>query len=299
MSELVKRTATWMARAVREGEVSAVELLDAHAERIDRRNGEINAIVLPRLEAARAEAEAADAARSRGEPLGPLHGVPFTVKEVLDVAGMPTTNGSLLLADRVAREDSELVRRVRDAGAILLGKTNLSEFSGVLGLGQPRLRQDGQPARPHAERRGIVGRRGGGARGGDVAARDRVRPHGLDPRAGALDRRLRPALQPRRAAVRAAASAARHARDPDVRHLWPDGALGGRSRPAALRARRASCRRAARRPHRGLRGGRAAAGQPRLPGGGPPRRRGALGPRLRGGARTSRRGPPTCARPST
>ena len=162
MSELVKRTATWMARAVREGEVSAVELLDAHAERMDRRNREINAIVLPRLEAARAEAEAADAARSRGEPLGPLHGVPFTVKEVLDVAGMPTTNGSLLLADRVAHEDSELVRRVRDAGAILLGKTNLSEFSGFWDSVNLVY---GKTVNPHDHTRSA-----GGSSGGEAAA---------------------------------------------------------------------------------------------------------------------------------
>ena len=196
MSELVKRTATWMARAVREGEVSAVELLDAHAERIDRRNGDINAIVLPRLEAARADAEAADAARSRGESLGPVHGVPFTVKEVLDVAGMPTTNGSLLLADRVAHEDSELVRRVRAAGAILLGKTNLSEFSSFWDSVNLVY---GKTLNPHDHTR-----RAGGSSGGEAAAiAAAMSPLGigsdltrLDPRAGALDRRFRPALQP-------------------------------------------------------------------------------------------------------
>jgi aspartyl-tRNA(Asn)/glutamyl-tRNA(Gln) amidotransferase subunit A len=162
MSDLVKRPATWMARAVREGEVSAVELLDAHAERIERRNGEVNAIVLPRLEAARAEAEAADAARSRGDALGPLHGVPFTVKEVLDVAGMPTTNGSLLLAGRIADEDSELVRRARKAGAILLGKTNLSEFSSFWDSANLVY---GQTVNPHDPTRTA-----GGSSGGEAAA---------------------------------------------------------------------------------------------------------------------------------
>ena len=129
MSELVKRSAAWMARALRAREVSSVELLDAHVARFELRHEAINAIVLPRFEAARAEALAADAAIARGEPLGLLHGVPFTVKEVMDVAGMPTTNGSLLLADRVAASDAEVVGRLRRAGAILLGKTNLSEFS--------------------------------------------------------------------------------------------------------------------------------------------------------------------------
>lgn len=162
MSELVKRPATWMARAVRDGEVGAVELLDAHAQRIGERNGEVNAIVLPRLEEARVEAEAADAARSRGEPLGPLHGVPFTVKEVLDVAGMPTTNGSLFYQGRIAREDSELVRRARRAGAILLGKTNLSEFSAFWDSVN---RVYGKTVNPHDP-----SRTAGGSSGGEAAA---------------------------------------------------------------------------------------------------------------------------------
>ncbi|MDX6629008.1 MAG: aspartyl-tRNA(Asn)/glutamyl-tRNA(Gln) amidotransferase subunit [Gaiellales bacterium] len=118
-----------MARAVRTREISCVELLDAHVARYDARNGELNAIVLPRLEAAREEAAAADAAIARREALGPLHGVPFTVKEIIDVAGMRSTNGSSLQAERIASKDAAVVRRTRNAGAILLGKTNLSEFS--------------------------------------------------------------------------------------------------------------------------------------------------------------------------
>lgn len=128
-SELVKRSATWMARALRAREISCAELLDAHAARYEARNREVNAIVVPRLEAARAEAAAADAAIARGDPLGALHGVPFTVKEIIDVAGMPSTNGSSLQAGRIASSDAAVVRRMRGAGAILLGKTNLSEFS--------------------------------------------------------------------------------------------------------------------------------------------------------------------------
>ena len=151
-----------MARAIRDREISAVELLDAHAARIGLRNGEVNAIVLPRLEAARAEAEAADAALARGEPVGPLHGVPFTVKEILDVAGMPTTNGSLLYTDRIASEDGELVRRVRRAGGILLGKTNLSEFSAFWDSVN---RVYGTTVNPHDPTRTA-----GGSSGGEAAA---------------------------------------------------------------------------------------------------------------------------------
>lgn len=162
VTALVKQPAAWMAGAVRDGSVGAVELLDAHAERIEARNGEVNAIVLPRLEAARAEARAADDARPRGEPLGPLHGVPFTVKEIVAVAGMPSTNGSLLQAGRIEPEDSELVRRMRGAGAILLGKTNLSEFSAFWDSVN---RIYGATANPHDP-----ARTAGGSSGGEAAA---------------------------------------------------------------------------------------------------------------------------------
>ncbi|MGE5636596.1 MAG: amidase [Nocardioidaceae bacterium] len=162
MSELVKRPASWMARAVRDGEISAVELVDAHVDRIQERNPAVNAIVVPRLEAARAEAREADAARSRGEPLGSLHGVPFTVKELLAVAGMPATNGSRLSSGRIATEDGELVRRVRRAGGILLGKTNLSELSAFWDSVN---RVYGSTCNPHD-----LTRTAGGSSGGEAAA---------------------------------------------------------------------------------------------------------------------------------
>ena len=95
---LVEQPATWMARAVREREVSAVELFEAHAARIAERDPEINALVLPRLDEARDEAVAAD----KVAPSGPLHGVPFTCKDPFPVAGMRAPNGSKLLADTSA-----------------------------------------------------------------------------------------------------------------------------------------------------------------------------------------------------
>jgi Asp-tRNA(Asn)/Glu-tRNA(Gln) amidotransferase A subunit family amidase len=130
VTELVKRSAAWMAGAIRDRELSAVELLEAHTARIVERDPEINALVLPRLEAAREEALAADATLARGgEVPGQLHGVPFTAKDPIPVAGMRSPNGSKLLADYVCDEDAEVVRRMRAAGAILLGKTNVSEFA--------------------------------------------------------------------------------------------------------------------------------------------------------------------------
>ena len=126
--ELVKASASWMAQAIRRREVSAVELFDAHAARIAERDPRVNALVFPRLHEARAEAVEADAALARGEHLGPLHGVPFTAKEVIAVAGMPAPNGSRLFADHVSDADALPMRSLREAGAILLGKTNVPEF---------------------------------------------------------------------------------------------------------------------------------------------------------------------------
>ncbi|MDP9346222.1 MAG: amidase, partial [Actinomycetota bacterium] len=162
MTDLVKRSATWMARAVRAREVSAVELLDAHAARIEARNPDVNAIVLSRLQAAREEAQAADEALARGDTPGPLHGVPFTAKEVIAVAGMPCTNGSLLLGRRVSSRDAEVIRRMRRAGAILLGKTNLSEFSAFWDSVN---RVYGTTRNPHD-----ATRTAGGSSGGEAAA---------------------------------------------------------------------------------------------------------------------------------
>jgi amidase len=161
--ELVKASATWMAQAIRRREVSAVELFDAHAARIAERDPRVNALVFPRLHEARAEAVAADAALARGDHLGPLHGVPFTTKEVIAVAGMPAPNGSRLFADHVSQADAVPLRRLREAGAILLGKTNVPEFCSHWDTYKRALRRHGQPARPHAQRRRLLGRRGGRA----------------------------------------------------------------------------------------------------------------------------------------
>jgi aspartyl-tRNA(Asn)/glutamyl-tRNA(Gln) amidotransferase subunit A len=162
VTDLVKQSAAWMARAVGAREVSAVELLDVHATRIEARNSEVNAIVVSRLDQAREEAQAADAALARGDTVGPLHGVPFTAKEVIAVAGMPCTNGSLLLAGRVAAQDAEVIRRMRGAGAILLGKTNLSEFSAFWDSVN---RVYGTTRNPHD-----LARSAGGSSGGEAAA---------------------------------------------------------------------------------------------------------------------------------
>jgi Asp-tRNA(Asn)/Glu-tRNA(Gln) amidotransferase A subunit family amidase len=163
MSEqLVKASATWMAQAIRHREVSAVELFDAHAARIAERDPQVNALVFPRLDEARAEAVEADAALARGDHLGPLHGVPFTAKEAIAVAGMPARNGSRLFVDNVSDADAVPLRRLRDAGAILLGKTNVPEFCAHWDTYNEL---SGATGNPHD-----VTRSAGGSSGGEAAA---------------------------------------------------------------------------------------------------------------------------------
>ena len=109
-------------------EISAREVVDAYLERIDRLNPKINAYVYLDAEGARRQADEADRALGRGDRPGPLHGLPICIKDLDAVAGMPQTMGCKLLADLVAPEDAVYVKRLRDAGAVILGKTNAPEF---------------------------------------------------------------------------------------------------------------------------------------------------------------------------
>jgi fatty acid amide hydrolase len=117
-----------LAALIAAGEVSALEAVEAHIKRIEQVNGALNAVVLKRYDAARAEARAADQQRARGDRLGPLHGVPITLKECLDLAGTPATFGLPGRAGILAAHDDRYVARMRAAGAIVLGKTNVSQL---------------------------------------------------------------------------------------------------------------------------------------------------------------------------
>jgi amidase len=109
-------------------DVSCVEVIDAHLARIEAVNPRVNAIVRVLAEPARAAALAADRQVAAGAPLGPLHGVPITVKENIDMAGLPTTWGVKALAEAVVPLDAPIVERMRAAGAIPLGRTNLPDM---------------------------------------------------------------------------------------------------------------------------------------------------------------------------
>lgn len=126
--ELWKMNAAELASMIAKREVSSREVVDAHIARIDAVNPKLNAVVR-RLDAdARAAADSADAAVKAGERLGPLHGVPFTVKENIDLAGTPTTNSVPALAEAVSPSDAPVVERMRGAGAIPIGRTNLPDM---------------------------------------------------------------------------------------------------------------------------------------------------------------------------
>jgi aspartyl-tRNA(Asn)/glutamyl-tRNA(Gln) amidotransferase subunit A len=159
-NDILLEPATVLARMLRERELSAVELLEAHAARIADRNGELNALVLPRLEQARGEAVAADRALASGAPIGPLHGIPFTAKDAIAVAGMRWPNGSRLFADDVAGYDAPAIHRMRGAGAILLGKTNVPEFCAFYDTANDLF---GATRNPHAPERSAGGSSGGEA----------------------------------------------------------------------------------------------------------------------------------------
>ncbi|MEN9539886.1 MAG: hypothetical protein RLZZ126_2121, partial [Pseudomonadota bacterium] len=112
---LLNLGAAELARRIASGHATAVEAVEQHIARIEQVNPALNAMVWPLFDAARAQAREADARQMRGEPLGPLHGVPFTVKEYLDMPGTPSTHGLLSRKDHRATEEDLYVRRMREA----------------------------------------------------------------------------------------------------------------------------------------------------------------------------------------
>src|ERR1700761_879846 len=129
MSELIRRTAAELAAAMTAGEVSAAEVTQAHLDRIAAVDGEVRAFLHVAAEDALAQARAVARKRAAGEPLGALAGVPVAVKDLFTTVGMPTTCGSKILDGWVPPYESTVTQRLRDAGAVLIGKTNMDEFA--------------------------------------------------------------------------------------------------------------------------------------------------------------------------
>jgi amidase len=130
MNTLTYLPARALAQAIRARDVSALEVVEAHLNRIAAVNPSLNAVVQLTDERARQQARAADAALVRGEAVGPLHGVPFTVKDVIETAGVVCAAGLPERATFVPQRDATVVARLRAAGAILLGKTNVPPGGG-------------------------------------------------------------------------------------------------------------------------------------------------------------------------
>jgi amidase len=129
MTDLTRKSARDLARLIRQRAVSPVEVLDAHLAVIEHLNPKLNAIVTLAAEQAQDAARLAEDALMRGEPLGPLHGLPVAIKDITPTAGIRTTFASRLYKDYVPVEDAEVVRRLKAAGAIVVGKTNTPEFA--------------------------------------------------------------------------------------------------------------------------------------------------------------------------
>ena len=160
--DLWRRTANDLAQLIAAGEVSSLEVVDAHLDRIEEVNGWLNAVTRVLTDEARAAAIDADAAVAAGDGLGPLHGVPCTVKENVDVSGTPTTQGLPAFAELIAPTDAPLVERLRVAGAIPIGRTNLPELGLRISTDNPLHGLTRNPWHP--------GRTAGGSSGGEGSA---------------------------------------------------------------------------------------------------------------------------------
>jgi fatty acid amide hydrolase len=160
--ELWERSAIDLAHSIAGGELSAVEVVGAHIRRIEQVDPQVNAVVVERFEAARAEARDVDRRRAGGEALGPLAGVPMTVKECLDVTGLPSTFGLQSNATNIAEQDDPYVARLRRAGAVVLGKTNLSQLMLYIESDNPVYGRTNNPWN--------LARTPGGSSGGEAAA---------------------------------------------------------------------------------------------------------------------------------
>src|ERR1700716_2298190 len=123
MRDIIGAPAAWLARAIRTKKLSSLEVVRAHLEHIHTVNPRLNAVVFATAESALKQARAADRRNTRKNVPGPLHGVPFTAKDIFDTAGLPTTAGLRMLRSNIPDRDATVIARMRGAGAILIGKT--------------------------------------------------------------------------------------------------------------------------------------------------------------------------------
>lgn len=132
VNPIIQMSASELAAAIRAKKLTSKEIVEAHIERITAVNPKLNAVVQFTADTARKEADQADAALARGDIAGPLHGVPMTIKDTLETAGVICTGGTKGRAAYVPKADATAVARLRASGAIFLGKTNVPELAGAL-----------------------------------------------------------------------------------------------------------------------------------------------------------------------
>src|SRR5215467_2591106 len=118
-----------LSQRIRRKEISPVSIARECLTRIEKLNPQLNLFITVMAEPALAEARAAEEQIARGAWRGPLHGIPIAIKDLIDTAGVRTTSASALHKDRIATEDASLVRKLRQAGAVIIGKNNLHEFA--------------------------------------------------------------------------------------------------------------------------------------------------------------------------
>jgi len=132
MTEWHHKPASTLLAAMDKGEVSSAELTDHFQRRFETQNPKINAIVATNFEGAADRAKQADEARAKGDSWGPLHGLPMTIKDALEVTGMPAVGGAPMWKDHRPTRNADAVQRIVDAGAVIFGKTNVPFMSGDL-----------------------------------------------------------------------------------------------------------------------------------------------------------------------
>jgi Asp-tRNA(Asn)/Glu-tRNA(Gln) amidotransferase A subunit family amidase len=196
MTDLCVKSITRLAELIRNREVSPVEVLQAYLDRIDLHNPKLNAIVTIAPDAME-RARDAETAVSRGDALGPLHGVPVTIKDTIETAGLRTTSGSAMRADFIPQRDAPAVARLKAAGAIVLGKTNAAEMAMDYTADNPVFGHTNNPHNPSLTPGGSSGGEGAaiascmspGGIGSDLAGSIRIPAHfcgiaGLKPTVG-------------------------------------------------------------------------------------------------------------------
>ena len=144
-----------MAALIAAKEVSPVEIVSAYLDRIHRLDSRLYSYITLCEEEALADARRLEASAMRGEIVGPLHGLPLAVKDQFHTKGVLTTGGSTIMKDHVSEEDATVIARAKSAGAILLGKLNMTEFAAGMGDRYKHRGNSAKPVEPRARRRRI------------------------------------------------------------------------------------------------------------------------------------------------